>query len=116
MSPSTRAPEAKPIDRDLASPSQTVGGGVPLAVACAALLMGVALLYGRVVVRLFGDWWDDANYSHGFLVPILSAYLVWRQREALAALPRGASAIGLPVLLTGLFMLVLGEVGAERFL
>jgi len=27
-------------------------------------------------VKLVADWWDDPNYSHGFLVPVFSAYLV----------------------------------------
>src|SRR6185503_12102078 len=55
--------------------------------------------------------------SHGFLVPVFSGYVIWTRRAQLAALtPRGSWAGGLPVLLLGLGLLVLGEVGAERFL
>jgi exosortase len=77
----------------------------------------VVLLYWPILRKLVIDWWDDPNYSHGFLVPVFSGYLIWQRRTKLAALmPRGSWAAGLPVLLLGLGLLVLGEVGAERFL
>ena len=77
----------------------------------------LGLLYWPILVKLVADWWDDPNYSHGFLVPVFSAYLVWQRRAALTAeVPRGSWRAGLPVLLVGLALLVLGEVGAERFL
>jgi exosortase len=77
----------------------------------------VAILYWPILQKLVADWWDDPNYSHGFLVPIFSGYLIWQRRGQLAALaPRGSWTMGVPVLLLGLGLLVLGEVGAERFL
>lgn len=77
----------------------------------------LALLYWPILQKLVTDWWDDPNYSHGFLVPVFSGYLIWQRRAKLAALaPWGSWAAGLPVLLLGLGLLVLGEVGAERFL
>src|SRR6185436_12827985 len=77
----------------------------------------LALLYWPILQKLVTDWWDDPNYSHGFLVPVFSGYVIWTRRAQLAALtPRGSWAGGLPVLLLGLGLLVLGEVGAERFL
>lgn len=73
-------------------------------------------LYGAVLRDLVWEWWDDPNYSHGFLVPLFSGYLVWQQREALRALvPRG-SWLGFPVLLAGVGALLLGDIGAENFL
>src|SRR5262245_46476610 len=57
----------------------------------------VVLLYWPILQKLVTDWWDDPNYSHGFLVPVLSGYLVWQRRTQLAALtPRGSWAAGLP--------------------
>ena len=81
------------------------------------LIFGALLgaLYWRVLWELGLDWWNDANYSHGFLVPIFSGYLVWNERERLRALrPRG-SWVGFPVLLMGIAVLILGEIGAELF-
>jgi exosortase len=75
------------------------------------------LLYWPILEKLVRDWWDDPNYSHGFLVPVFTGYLIWQRRATLAALaPSGSWAGGLSILLLGLTLLVLGEVGAERFL
>src|SRR5262249_61129683 len=62
------------------------------------------------------QWWYDLNYSHGFLVPILSGVLIWQRRTQLAALPVEGSWIGLPVFLLGIGALLLGDVGSENFL
>jgi exosortase len=76
----------------------------------------VALLYWSIARDMAADWWEDPNYSHGLLVPIFSAYLVWQERERLRALPVRGSWLGLPVLLAGLGVLLLGVAGAELFL
>jgi exosortase len=78
-----------------------------------ALLWG---LYGVVLRELVSDWWNDANYSHGFLVPVFSGFLVWQQREALRAITPRGDWLGLPILLAGIGGLVLGDVAAEYFL
>lgn len=33
------------------------------------------------------DWRVDENYSHGFLIPLISLYALWTKREHLIALP-----------------------------
>jgi exosortase len=78
------------------------------------LLLGA--LYGPVLALMVQQWWDDPNYSHGFAVPIFSGFLIWQRRAALAATPwRGRSA-GLVVIVAGLMVFLLAEVGAELFL
>ena len=84
--------------------------------AAAAGLFLLASLYAPIVRELVRDWWDDPNYSHGFLVPLFSGYLIWRRRQALAHEAGPGSALGLAVLVAGLGLLVIGDVGAERFL
>ncbi len=44
-------------------------------------------LYHDVIRRLVDDWRVDENYSHGFLIPLISGYAIWTQRQRLAALP-----------------------------
>lgn len=82
------------------------------------LVLGGLLIavYWNILVALATQWWDDANYSHGFLVPLFSAYVVWQKRMTLWALPRSGSLAGLAVLLLGIGMLLLGNIGAENFL
>src|SRR5712692_7452214 len=79
-----------------------------------AVLLGA--VYWKILRALAIQWWDDANYSHGFLVPLFSLYLVWQQRATLRTLPRSGSLIGIPVILAGIGALILGDLGAENFL
>lgn len=83
--------------------------------AAVVLLALIGLLYSTVTRDLVRQWWDDPNYSHGFLIPLFSAWLVWRRRAALAVEGEGTW-LGVPVLLLGLAMLLLGDLGAEFFL
>jgi exosortase len=89
----------------------------PRAIACVtALGLLLAALYWGILRDLVAQWWDDANYSHGFIVPLFSGYLIWRERHRLRTLvPRGAI-WGLVILLGGIGALFLGDLGAENFL
>jgi exosortase len=79
-------------------------------------MLAAALLYGPVLVKLAHDWRIDPTYSHGFVVPPIALYLVWRQRERLrSAVPR-PSAAGLAILVFSLAVFAAGWLGAELFL
>jgi exosortase len=82
------------------------------------LLVAVVLaLYAPILARLANQWYSDADYSHGFLVPLLSGYLVWRKRDDLAKIPvRPSFFWGMFVVLGSLGVLFLGSLGAELFL
>lgn len=82
----------------------------------AALIAATLALYGRVLLKLAYDWWTIPDFSHGFLVPLFSAYVLWSKRDALRQLPRMPSWTGLPVLLFALALLIVGSFGAELFL
>lgn len=82
-----------------------------------ALLAAVLVtLYAPVLVRLVRQWYNDSDYSHGFLVPFVSAYLIWQRREKLAQVLRRPSDWGLVVVVCSLGLLFLGTLGAELFL
>jgi len=82
-----------------------------LAVAVAAALG----LYAPLVVGMAAEWAEFPSLSHGFAVPLISAYLLWRQRHVLAETPLEGSIAGLPVIAFGLSMLVIGSLGGESF-
>lgn len=82
-----------------------------------ALLTAVVLgLYAPVLSRLVRQWYTDPDYSHGFLVPFLSAYLLWQRRDKLAEVVRRPSNAGLLLVIGSLGLLFLGSLGAELFL
>ena len=109
--------ESGALTPDRHGPDALAGKGHLWAGLAALVFLGVlAGLYAGILRDLARQWWDDPNYTHGFLVPIFSGFLVWQRRKQLAALPVKGSWIGLPVLLAGLGALLLGEIGAENFL
>lgn len=79
----------------------------------AALLLW---LYLSTIVHLAGQWWTDPNFSHGFFVPLFSAFVIWQERTRLSALKPQPSWWGLVGLAFGLCVLIVGQMGAELFL
>jgi exosortase len=83
-----------------------------ISIICAIVLW----LYWPIMVHLFSQWFHDPNFSHGFFVPLFSAFVLWRKRVELGRIPHQPSWLGLPVLTFGLAALIGGQLGAELFL
>ena len=85
--------------------------------AALALLTGsFGLLYWPVLSKLVHDWGINDNYSHGYLIPPLAAYLIWERRQQLSAIPPKGTWLGLVVVAGSLVVLLAGLLGAELFL
>ncbi len=82
-----------------------------------ALAAALAFLYVAVLAKLGTDWWTDANYSHGLLVPFIIGYILWTERETLARVAGHANALwgGMGVAFA-LFALWAGMAGAELYI
>lgn len=89
---------------------------VPRLLAWAAAGALLVWLYAPQTASMAAAWLDDPNYSHGFLVPLVSAWLLWRQRRQLRRAADGPAWWGLAVLAAGLALLVVGEYGHEFYL
>ncbi len=86
------------------------------ALAGGLVLAGLALLYRDVVPELVRAWGTDDNYSHGYLVPPIAAYLAWERRHTFLATPSRPSMFGLVVVAGSILVLALGILGVELFL
>jgi len=96
-------------------PPSAILGTVPLwQVGILAILS--LWLYWTTLIHLVGQWWNDPNFSHGFFVPLFSAFVIWQERDRLARITPKPSWAGIIVLLAGLGLLVVGRLGAELFL
>jgi exosortase len=86
--------------------------------AWGSVLIGalMAAVYYRVLAKLVTDWWQIPDFSHGFLVPIFAAYLVWAKRKTLLDTRIAPTWSGIVVVAFGLVVLLLGVYGAELFL
>lgn len=62
---------------------------------------------------LVNTWVSRDEYSHGFLVPFISLYFIWANRERLKELPiQPNKAIGMFLIITSCFMLITGKIGS----
>jgi exosortase len=73
-------------------------------------------LYASVIAGMASDWIEFPSLSHGFAVPLISAYLLWNRRHLLAEAPVQGSIVGLPVVGLALGMLVIGSLAGESFI
>lgn len=73
-------------------------------------------LYFPVIRKLFEDWNQDANYSHGYFIPALAGFMIWIQREGLQQALKRPSNVGLLVIGLGLLQFIAAWVGSEYFL
>jgi exosortase D (VPLPA-CTERM-specific) len=77
----------------------------------ALALFAAALLFAQAIQQLYGIWNDQPEYSYGILIPILSVFLIWRERHNLQGLPLTGSWYGLPLIVAGLLLRVIGQLG-----
>jgi exosortase len=82
--------------------------------AVLAILIGA--LYFSILLRLAAQWWQDPNFSHGFLVPLFSLFVLWKERSRLVRECPHPSWWGLPILLFAILVLLAGVLGSELFL
>jgi len=82
----------------------------------AAVFGTFVLLYAKVFVDLWRNWVRDPNYSHGFVILPIVAYLVWERRSRLAATPVKPANAGLAVIAMSVGVLLVGTAGVEYFL
>jgi len=73
----------------------------------------VILMYLPILIGLVEDWYIDDNYSHGFLIIPISAWLIWRKREELRKIPIQTCKWGLAVVVGSLILFVVGTAGAD---
>jgi len=81
-----------------------------------AILSGlVFILYAGVLRHLAEQWWADPNYGHGFFVPLVSGYVLWRTRSRWTTETK-PSTFGFVFMLGAIGLLLLGSLGAELFI
>ncbi|MGE5384594.1 MAG: exosortase A [Betaproteobacteria bacterium] len=80
--------------------------------ALLALVTAVLFAYRETGLAMVTIWARSETFAHGFIVPLISLWLIWRQRAALARLPvRPAPWVALPAAALG-FGWLLGDLAA----
>ena len=84
---------------------------IPLVSFAFAAIMLFIACYHSTLVWMYGRYMSsESYYSHGFLVPFVTGYLIWRQRDRLRDEDPGLSWLGLAVLAVALLIHVFGTI------
>ena len=82
-------------------------------VAFWGVLLVAALLLGAIfqdsIVRLVERWSGSEEYGYGFLIPFISAFLIWQKRDELELIEFRGGWVGGLVVLAGLFVYLAGQ-------
>jgi exosortase D (VPLPA-CTERM-specific) len=78
------------------------------AIALAAIALA-SFAYHDSLAYLVDVWINDENYNHGLFIPLVSLYLIWRERDRILASDRGRSWWGLGLVVVAALTYALGE-------
>jgi exosortase len=73
-------------------------------------------LYNHTIIKLVGDWSTDQNFSHGFLIPVIAAYMIWNKKDSLSGIATSRNNWGIVFIILGMALHLLGNIGAELFI
>jgi exosortase len=83
----------------------------------ALIFVGIlGIFYYNTFGWLIESWLNNIYYSHGFLVPIISGYIIWNMRNELAGIEKMQSQSGLAILAGGILLQGLAVMWTIRFL
>ena len=74
--------------------------------ALAALLL---FTFYEGIHQLVSIWDSREEYSYGYLIPVITLFLIWQKRPQLEQVPFTGSWLGIAVMILGLGLLVLGN-------
>src|SRR5580700_11803801 len=89
--------------------------GAQFTILLALCATALAVCYAPALRGMFDQWSTDEDMSHGFAVPLVIAWIVWRERARWLALPLSPSWWGLPLLAGAAAIQVISAVGLGLF-
>lgn len=93
---------------------QVLQTGLKAHYAAAIVVAAILLLNADSIWALIENWWQDDNYSHGFLIVPISLWLLYRKRSELT-FPAATSGWGIVLFLAGCTGLIIGSAANEFF-
>ncbi len=63
---------------------------------------------------MVSEWYSNPNHSHGFIIPFMSSYFIWKKREHLKDAILNSTNWGILILILGLIIYILGNLGAAH--
>src|SRR6185312_6403377 len=112
----TRNPRAERnmlMKNDRATDSKTASRNAVYVLLFVSLCVLIAAAtFSEALSELVRRWSKQEEYSHGFLIPVISAWLIWTRRDALVASIGEPSWIGAALILLAAVMHIVGKLSA----
>ncbi|MHB1140959.1 MAG: VPLPA-CTERM-specific exosortase XrtD [Sulfuricaulis sp.] len=70
----------------------------------------VVVLYPHGLGLMVDKWFETEEYSHGIMIPFVSAFLIWQKKNILERIPFSGSWAGAGVVLVGAILILLGNI------
>ena len=64
------------------------------------------------ISELIGRWDSQEEYSHGYLIPLVTIYLIWMRRDLLKTLEFNPTWFPVGLVVLGLLVAIIGEISA----
>ncbi|GAO34667.1 EpsI family protein [Sulfuricella sp. T08] len=72
----------------------------------------VLALYKHGLNRMVDYWFEKEEYSHGVMIPFISAFLIWQKKNVLERIAFSGSWAGVAVTFSGVAIIMLGNIAA----
>ena len=91
------------------APGYRISPAIWAALAVAAVAGYFAFRDG--VVDMLGTWERKEEYSHAYLIPLISLFIAWQQKNELARLRFAGSWLGVAIVGLGILLGFMGQLG-----
>ena len=97
--------------------SQTLSTQPGMVAGAGILCISFLFMYFPFLKTLVHAWGQNPNYSHGYFIPFMAAYLAYTQREKLRSTPiTPAATSGFLVLVIGILQAIVAQIANEYFM
>lgn len=74
--------------------------------------IGALFFIYREGLLLMVKWWENEEYSHGYMIPLVALFLLWQKVNILPKQTQTGSWLGFSLVAIGLFLFFVGELSA----
>lgn len=79
--------------------------------AAVGLLLAIGMSF-EALVEMERRWQTSEEYGYGYLIPVITLFLIWQRKDKLEALPFTGSWLGMAFLLAGVLITLVGQLSA----